>query len=462
MMKVNREGAEKAYDDRYMHGVHDAFALGATAIKDIFMIFHGVPGCRVATEHIRTDNIPEGQFITVLNTAPLESNIIQGGTHLIEKTWRYATETFFKRKTPKAVIFFTSCATSINQDDVQIQAEKFEQETGIKAIYVDTPNFLGREATGLDLLYRALVDEVAKDDVKKMPKSINIAGCHLLGSKNFKWDIREMERLIELLGVKVNCRLTLDTPYESIENFWAADATYMVTGEDMPEFFDACEEKGMEIFGRDWILPYGMANTEEWYLKFAEKFDAVDKAKEVLKKELADLRYRTLGDYNFTWIMSDPSSKRASIITLAPFAAAMARYLYYDLNVKLVSVGLISETPEAVDYAIKNMEDMGEYIDFEVFDNPTNFEFAKACKEGKADLVFGRRFDRCLFEGQGMVNIPMGGRYFMNQFCFIPWPWTGIKGVLGVQSEIAKGLELMRDNAYRENWELSGFDAVNQ
>lgn len=462
MMKINTEGAEKAYDDRYMHGVHDAFALGATAIKEVFLLFHGVPGCRVAIEHIRTDNIPEGQFITVLNTAPLESNIIQGGTHLIEKAWRYAADTYFRRKKPKAVIFFTSCGTSINQDDVQIQAEKFEQETGIKAIYVDTPNFLGREATGLDLLYRALVEEVAKDDVERTPKSVNIVGTHLIGSKNFKWDIREIERLIAALGIKVNCVLTLDTPFESIENFWAADATYMLTGEDMPEFFGACEEKGMEIFGRDWILPYGMANTEEWYLKFAEKFDAVDKAKKVLKTEMNEFRYRTLGDYNFSYMMSDPSSKRAAIITYAPFAAAMARYLYYDLNVKLVAVGLISESPEAVDYAIENMKEMGEYIDFEVFDNPTNFSFAKVCKERRADLVIGRRFDRTLFEGQGMVSLPLGGRYFMNQFCFIPWPWTGIKGVLGLQSEIAKGLELMRDNAYRENWELTGYHAMQQ
>jgi nitrogenase molybdenum-cofactor synthesis protein NifE len=438
MMKVNREWSEKAYDDRYMHGVHDAFALGATAIKDVFMIFHGVPGCRVAKEHIRTDNIPEGQFVGILTTAPLESNIIHGGTHLIERTWKYAAETYFKRKKPKAVFFFTSCGTSINQDDVGIQAEKFEQETGIKAIYVDTPNFLGREATGLDILYRVLLDEVAKEGVEKVPRSINIAGTHLIGSKNFKWDIKEIKRLIELLGVKVNCMLTLDTPLESIENFWAADTTYMLSGEEMPEFLSACEEKGMEIFGRDWILPYGMANTEEWYLKFAEKFDALDKAKEVLKKEMNEFRRRTLGDYNFTWIMSDPSSKRAAVIAYAPFAAAMAKYLYYDLNVKVVAIGLLSETPEAVNYAIKNVEDMSEYFDFEVFDNPTNFVFAEVCRDRKADFVIGRRFDRTLFEGQGMVNIPLGGRYFMNQFNFVPWPWTGVTGVLGLQSEVAK------------------------
>src|SRR3990170_4267492 len=127
MMKLNREFAVKAYDDRYMHGVHDAFALGATAIKDIYLIFHGVPGCRVAAEHIRSDNIPEGQVIGILNTAPLESNIIQGGTQLIEKTVRYAAEAYFTKKKPKAVLFFTSCATSINQDEVKVQAENFEQ-----------------------------------------------------------------------------------------------------------------------------------------------------------------------------------------------------------------------------------------------------------------------------------------------------------------------------------------------
>jgi hypothetical protein len=135
----------------------------------------------------------------------------------------------------------------------------------------------------------------------------------------------------------------------------------------------------------------------------------------------------------------------------------MARYLYYDLNVKLVAVGLVSETPEAVDHAVKNIEGMGEYIDFEVFDNPTNFAFAQASIEGMADFTIGRRYDKALFEGMGMVNLPLGGRYFMNQYCFIPWPWTGIRGVLGLQSEIAKALEALRDNAYRKNWELSGY-----
>src|SRR3990172_757529 len=461
MMKLNREFALKAYDDRYMHGVHDAFALGATAVKDVYMIFHGVSGCRVAMEHIRTDNIPEGQTIGILNTAPLESNIIQGGTQLIEKTCRYAEDTYFTKKKPKAVFFFTSCATSINQDGVGIQAEMFEQKTGIKAIYVDTPNFLGREATGLDLLYRALLDHVAKDNVEKMPRSINIAGVHLIGSKNFKWDIREMVRLIELLGIKVNCILTLDTPFETIENFWSAEATYMLTGEELPEFFDACKAKGMEIFGRDWVLPYGLANTEELYLKFGEKFNAVDKAKDVLRKEMKELRSRTIGDYNFTWMMSDPSSKRASVIAYAPFAAAMTRYLYYDLNVSVVAVGLLSETPEAVDYAVEQVEGMGEYIDFEVFDNPTNFAFAEVSKKGMVDFTIGRRYDRTLFEGMGITSLPLCGRYFMNQYCFIPWPWTGVKGVLGLQSEIAKVVEAMRDNAYRKNWELTGYQNRN-
>jgi nitrogenase molybdenum-cofactor synthesis protein NifE len=429
----------------------------ATAIKDIYLIFHGVAGCRVAAEHIRSDNIPEGQMIGILNTAPLESNIIQGGTQLIEKTWRYAAETIFTKKKPKIVFFFTSCATSINQDEVRVQAEKFEKETGIKAIYVDTPNFLGREATGLDLLYRALLDHVAKGKVKKIPRSINIAGAHLMGSKNFKWDIREMVRLIELLGIKVNCILTLDTPFETIENFWEAEATYMLTGEELPEFFDACKGKGMEMFGRDWVLPYGLANTEEWYLKFGEMFNVVDKAKDILRSEMKEFRSRTLGDYNFTWMMSDPSSKRASVIAYAPFAAAIARYLYYDLNVKVVAVGLLSETPEAVDNAIKQIEEIGEYINFEVFDNPTNFAFAEASRKGMADFTIGRRFDKTLYEGIGIVNLPLGGRYFMNQYCFIPWPWTGVKGILALQSEIAKAMEALRDNAYRKNWELTGY-----
>ena len=456
MIKVNREYAEKAYDDRYMHGVHDAFALGATAIKDVFMIFHGVAGCRVAAEHIRTDNIPEGQFISILTTAPLESNIIQGGTHLIEKTWRFAKEAHFRKK-PKVVFFFTSCATSINQDEVKIQAEKFEQEMGIKTIYVDTPNFLGREATGLDLLYRAVLDHISRDHVEKKPRSINIAGAHLVGSKNFKWDIKEMVRLIELLGIEVNCILTLDTPLEKIENFWSAEGTYMLTGEELPEFFGACGEKGMEIFGRDWVLPYGVSNTEEWYLKLAEKFDRTEKAKEILKDEMNRLRTRVAGDYNFTWMMSDPSSKRAAVIAYAPFAVSIARYLYYDLNVKVPLMGLISEAPEAFDHALKQLEEMGEYSDVEVFDNPTNFAFANVAREKKVDFVIGRRFEKTLFEGMGIVNLPLGGRYFMNQFSFVPWPWTGVKGVLGLQSEVAKAMESLRENAYRKNWELTGY-----
>jgi hypothetical protein len=67
----------------------------------------------------------------------------------------------------------------------------FEQKTGIKAIYVDTPNFLGREVTGLDLTLSPSLTILQKD-VEKIPKSINIAGAHLIGSKNFKWDIKRL------------------------------------------------------------------------------------------------------------------------------------------------------------------------------------------------------------------------------------------------------------------------------
>lgn len=443
--RANRGGGKavietvKAQDkivDKFQPCMEMGAVMAASMVDGTVVVNHGPSGCSISNTHFRSNNVPDGTNVPIFHTAVQQADLIYGGTPKMRDRVREVANRYKGRA--DAIWLLSACATSMVQDDLVGVARQVEGETGVPIIPLDTPGFQGGYRLGAQMVYRALIDRFADKSRKPQKGKINIIGHHMMGSRNMIDDTYEIVRLLEAADVQVNVHLTFNTRISDLERFCEAEANYVLTPEVLPDFEAVTAELGMENWGTDVVLPYGLANTEEWYLKIAERFGDVEKAKKQLKTDMNRVRRRIANDYNASWVMHDVAGKRVGVLGYSTFAAAMARYLFFDLNARPAVVGLWAETDRAMEVAKKQLEEIAPYVDMKVLDDPSYYQYGRMLVEENVDFAIGQKNDRTLVEGLKIPHLGLGGFYYFNHFTFIPWPYAGVLGTLHLLTEMAR------------------------
>lgn len=435
MMKVIPAPSETKMREKIQPGAFVGSTLITNAIRDTAMIFHGVSCCNTMQIHFRGDLIPNGVYIPVTATGIHEAEIVFGARDKLKSLLDdVASGKVFKTK-PQCIWVTVGDGPSIGADDVKGISRLVFEESGVPVIYLEAPGYRGGASKGAELALCAILDELVKphDGPKE---GINIIAPFLMGSANWPFDIDWMLKLLEAADVKVNLVLSRNIQFSDLPKFSRAEANYLLTYEEMPEFVERSNALGVETWSEPLVLPYGVANTEEWYLSIAKRFGNVEKAKEQMRREMEEVRGVLYQNYNFSWMAGLLSEKRAAVCGLAPFATAIARYLFYDLNIRPRVVGIWGETEQSFKTAEKLLEPIGEYIDLVVLEDPTYYELGQEVKKADVDFVISSIQDKPLFEGLGIPHLCLSGYYFFNNFNFVPWPLAGIKGTLRLFSEM--------------------------
>ncbi|MBI2917907.1 MAG: nitrogenase component 1 [Chloroflexi bacterium] len=454
-MKITKPVAE--YADRYQVGPLVGVTKAVAGIKGAFAVLHGVDGCTFAANQMRSAGpVVAGNYMPVAATGAERSEIILGDNEeMVMNIVR--SELSEARTKPQLIFVLTSCATSIIHDDIVRIADVMQEETGIQSIPVDTGGFLGGYNWGAEQVWNAILSRYVPQPATEH-KGLNLVGPHLLGSKNWPNDIREIERLLQAAEVPVNMTVFRNVPADQLPNMGKAAYNYTLTQEEFPDFKSKCNELGMPIWakGQELPLPLGVHNTEEWLMAIAREFGNEEKAKAQMTQDMNLVKSIMRGNYNASWALGAMSSKHVAIYGYATFAASLARCLFYDFNMRPVLIALCGETPESLTRAEKLLEPMEGLLDFEVMENPSFYAYGEKIKEHQPELAVGMLQDRVLAEGLGVPHRSLGGFYFYNQFNFVPWPLMGIRGTLGLTSElwevtdrVMSASELWKSRAYR-------------
>ncbi len=348
---------------------------------------------------------------------------------------------------------------AVGGEDIEGVARGVAADCGIKIVAIENAGFKGGVVRGAELALCKILDEVVEPyDGKR--KGINVIAPFLMGSANWPFDIDHIVELLEAAGVKINLVLSRNLAFQDLQRFPAAEANLLLTYDEMPDFQRKSEERGVPTLSDDLVMPYGIGNTEEWLLSIAERFGNPEKAKGYLVSEMGKVKKILQRNYNFSWMASFLSDKYAAVCGYAPFAVAMTRYLFHDLNIRVKVVGLWGETEPGMRKAVGMLEPLGDSLDFTVLENPTSFQLGEAVKEANVDFVIGSIQDKPLFKGLGMAHLNLGGFYYFNNYNFVPWPLVGIKGSLRLFSEISRVVE---DAFYEtEAWKKLAFTPADE
>ena len=441
------------WTDQYQPSAMFGSVLALSGIDGVELAYHGPSGCYTIAGHIRTDQAPMGTYSAMRPSGITEDNLVMGTSmDKLKQLLKFIKlESEHTKRTPSLLAVVNADATAITGDDIAGAARGFEKETGVPSISVDTPGFKGWDVIGYDLSYKTLLTKFAKPDVPKKPDSVNLIAPYLMASQNWLFDFEGVKDLLGKLGVSINCVLTRNTKIEDIENFAAAQLNLMLTNEDLPLFRKETEKLGVPNFGAELPLPYGLVNTEEWYLAIAEKLGKLDKGHEVLKEASEKVRQVLRFNYSYTWQANLMMQKRAALIGRAQFAASIARCLYYDMDIFPEVIALQAGTQESIDGAkklLKSLEDDG--LSLQILVNPPYVEFARAVKDAEIDFVLGSRVEKTLFEGMGIPHHALSSSYYFNTFRYLPYPYVGYEGILYLIQELGLAMEDMFHE--KESW----------
>jgi nitrogenase molybdenum-iron protein alpha/beta subunit len=437
MMEVLSPNKETKMRDQFQPGAFVGSIFITSGILDTANVYHGVSGCHAMAQHFRGDLLPNGGYVPIVGTGFLETEAIMGGAAKLEKTLRGVAEARLVKEAPQCIWISMSDCPAVGGEDIEGVSRGVAADSGVKIVAIENAGFKGGVVRGAELALCKILDEVVEPyDGER--EGINLIAPFLMGSANWPFDIDHIVEMLQAAGVKVNLVLARNLNFADLQRFSAAGANLLLGYDEMPDFVGKSDAIGVPTLTDDLALPFGIGNTEEWLLNLAERFGDSKKAQRYLVDEMNSIKRILHRNYNFSWMASFLSDKYAAVCGYAPFAAAMTRYLFHDLNIRVKVVGLWSETDAGMQKAERVLEPLSESLDFTVLENPTYHQLGEAAKQANVDFAIGSIQDKPLFRSYGIAHLNLGGFYYFNNYNFVPWPLVGVKGSLRLFSEICK------------------------
>ena len=115
---------------------------------------------------------------------------------------RKALREAYKRQNPSVIFITTSCASGIIGDDVESVADEMEEELGVPIVPIACEGFKSKIcASGFDAAFISINKYILKH--QKVEKEAGLINLFAPTTVSYA-DQKEMERMLQLLGAKVN------------------------------------------------------------------------------------------------------------------------------------------------------------------------------------------------------------------------------------------------------------------
>ena len=273
------------------------------SLEDAVFISHSPQGClgcsvmavdmfRVGQAHRGIKNIRNPRIIV---TNLDQKSVVFGGEQKLRESVKKAVE----RYNPKIIFMYTSCASGIIGDDIDAIAGDLQDEyPDTVMVPVHCEGFKSKIcASGFDAAFIAINKYILKK--KKVEKEPGLVNLFAPTTVSFA-DQKEMERMLSLLGAKVNY-IPFYSSLEKIRKIPAAVASTSICKVFADEFMKTLEED-YDIPYSHTVMPIGIRNTDKWYRGIAAVIGKEKEVEEIIAKEherieplVASLRERLQG-----------------------------------------------------------------------------------------------------------------------------------------------------------------------
>lgn len=256
------------------------------SLEDAVFISHSPQGCVgcaiMAIDMYRVGQIHRG-IRNVKNPRLIVSNLDQksvvfGG----EKKLRESVGKAVDRYHPKLIFVFASCASGIIGDDIDAICGDLQGEyPDTLIIPIHCEGFKSKIcASGFDAAFIAINKYILKH--QKVEKEAGLINLFAPTTVSYA-DQKEMERMLHLLGAKVNY-IPFYSSLEKIKKIPSAEASTSICKVFADEFMKTLYEE-YDIPYSHTVMPIGIRNTDKWYRGIAKVIGKEKEVEEIIAKE---------------------------------------------------------------------------------------------------------------------------------------------------------------------------------
>jgi nitrogenase molybdenum-iron protein beta chain len=370
-----------------------------------------------------------------------ERDIVFGGDDRL----REQIENTLKLMDGDVYIVLTGCMVEMIGDDIDSIVCEF-QDGDVPVIAVHTPSFRGNSYVGYEFMMSAFAKKYVSRQASKNPKKVNILG--IVPSQDAFWsgNLREIKRILELLGLEVNTFFGEDSSLEDIKNAGNAGLSIVLSdihGIETARTFEEVHDIPYITTG----LPIGANATEDFLRVVAKKLELdktiVDKVIVSEKKIYYNYIERTADIYN------DVDLQRyAVVIGDSNYAPAISRFLSDELGwlpeLAIVTDQLLEEQEPPIKARFDGFRSgLVPNVRFTVQTARIRNLIAEVWERNKNEkyydsmspaVMIGSSIERDLAEKLGMplltVTYPLTGRIVLNK------AYAGFKGGLALTEDV--------------------------
>ncbi|MBE5871945.1 MAG: nitrogenase molybdenum-iron protein, alpha and beta chain [Lachnospiraceae bacterium] len=354
------------------------------AMEGVCPILHSGPGCCMQTT--AADQGQSGHksscfvsSVSIPSSNMLEKEVVFGGINKLKTTIQGAIDIM----DADAYFVLTGCTAGIIGDDIASVTEEFH-EKGHQVYPIDTPGFAGDSNLGYEVIWNTLIDQVIEPGVAKDEKLVNLFGIIPYHDPFWSGALEEIDRILSLLGLKVNTFFTKHQGIEDVKKCSGAALNIIVN----PWLFKGPAEKFEKKFGVPYIripgLFIGATDTTEFVRKVGEALS--------LDKKLVDRVIDAEEDYVYHYLEQSigvVSWKRFAVVADANNAVGITRYLANDYSFTPVLV-IISEPifrPEDKERIIRQIEDLEYAVPPKVLFLTDQYEINEAIRNEEKEIT---------------------------------------------------------------------------
>ncbi|MEA5574401.1 nitrogenase iron-molybdenum cofactor biosynthesis protein NifE [Calothrix sp. UHCC 0171] len=264
--------------------VFDSAMITLLPISDAVHIVHGSSGCASSMWGNLTSLSSNSTLSNTRFTSEIEeSDIIFGGA----KKLRKGILELQRRYKPSAIFVYSTCITAMIGDDIEGVCRDVREETGIPAIPVHCPGFIGAQSLGHRVAAQALLEHVIGTAEPDVSTDFDI---NLIGEYNIAGAIWNILPLLEKLGIRVLAKITGDARYQEICYAHRAKLNVVLSSKPLSSMAKRMQKK----FDIPYIEEsfYGVENTNQCLRNIAVKLgnaDLQEQTEKLITEETAAL-----------------------------------------------------------------------------------------------------------------------------------------------------------------------------
>ena len=398
-----------------------AYSVGY-AIKDCVNILHTPSGCQRRILYLWSMHDNSSNYKLTLSTNIIDKDVIFGTEQKLENLVKDTLE----RYNPKMISIISSCAPEIIGMDYDIALSNFKHLEKNKVLSINSPGFKNyyykrfKDKKKIIIQNLPIIEEKEKD-------TVNINGYfYSRYEEDENANIKELKRIIESIGLKVNTIFMNGCEYNQLEQYGKAEYNIILPyGIKCVDYLENVAKQKNIICD----MPIGLDETNNFIRKVAKATNHIKEAEKCINEELQNIIPKIEPTIHIM------NGKKVCIVSDEQNLFGILNFVM-ELGIEPRIIGCYndnSEIEEKVYSIIKRNTNLN--YDPIIVKKCTRENIKKAVKENYIDFAIGSSIEARDLEELKIPVIELGFPLFDKHYIFDS-PTLGFKGVLNINTII--------------------------